>query len=132
MFALLEHETPTADRGAAATPGVHWDLLIQVAGQPLLPTWRLAANPLATPGPVPAERIGDHRPLYLDYEGEISGGRGRVRRLDRGPATIEHLAGAELRARLEGQHLAGRVEIARDPDGRTVFRHSRAPAPGRG
>jgi hypothetical protein len=35
-----------------------------------------------------AERIADHRPMYLDYEGPISGDRGRVVRLARG--TIEH------------------------------------------
>jgi hypothetical protein len=33
------------------------------------------------------QRIADHRSLYLDYEGPISGDRGVVRRLDRG--TIE-------------------------------------------
>jgi hypothetical protein len=33
---------------------------------------------------LPAERLADHRRLYLDYEGEISGNRGRVVRLIRG------------------------------------------------
>jgi hypothetical protein len=33
---------------------------------------------------LPAARLADHRRLYLDYEGEISGNRGRVVRLIRG------------------------------------------------
>lgn len=31
-----------------------------------------------------AERMGDHRRVYLEYEGEISGGRGHVRRVASG------------------------------------------------
>lgn len=31
-----------------------------------------------------AEHIGDHRPLYLEYEGEVTGNRGRVKRLKSG------------------------------------------------
>jgi hypothetical protein len=31
-----------------------------------------------------AERLGDHRAVYLDYEGPISGGRGRVARVAAG------------------------------------------------
>lgn len=30
------------------------------------------------------ERIADHRRVYLDYQGPISGGRGEVRQVDRG------------------------------------------------
>jgi hypothetical protein len=33
---------------------------------------------LGRPGFVHAERIGDHRRAYLNYEGAVSGGRGRV------------------------------------------------------
>lgn len=38
-----------------------------------------------------AERIGDHRALYLAYEGEIDGGRGRVTRLVAGRAEVLEL-----------------------------------------
>lgn len=44
-----------------------------------------------------AEAIADHRPLYLDYEGEISGGRGRVARLARGVVTAWAGDGATVR-----------------------------------
>ena len=33
---------------------------------------------------LPAQRIQDHRPAYLAYEGEVSGGRGNVKRLSGG------------------------------------------------
>jgi len=36
-----------------------------------------------------AERIADHRPEYLDYEGPISGDRGSVRLLSRGSVVNE-------------------------------------------
>lgn len=36
----------------------------------------------------PAERIGGHRLEYLDYEGPVSGGRGRVDRASAGDCTI--------------------------------------------
>jgi hypothetical protein len=36
-----------------------------------------------------AERIGEHRAAYLEFEGELTGGRGRVRRLARGELNIE-------------------------------------------
>ncbi len=38
---------------------------------------------------VNAERIADHRPAYLDYEGPISGDRGSVRLLSRGSVVNE-------------------------------------------
>lgn len=42
-----------------------------------------------------AERIGDHRAVYLEYEGELSGGRGSVARV----------AAGEVRAFSEGAAL---------------------------
>jgi hypothetical protein len=35
-----------------------------------------------------AERIGDHRAEYLSFEGEVSGGRGTVRRVAVGNAEV--------------------------------------------
>lgn len=36
-----------------------------------------------------AQRLGDHRAIYLDYQGPVSGNRGTVRRVARGWCTIE-------------------------------------------
>lgn len=124
MFVLLEHDT-TPSTSATRRKDVHWDLLVEAPGEERLPTWRLAQNPLRTSRDVPAERIQDHRRHYLDYEGPVSGDRGSVRRLDRGSAKIEHLAGAQLVVRLHGEHLAGRFEIATNDAGELVLRRLR-------
>jgi hypothetical protein len=91
-FTLSEH----------ATTPLHWDLFLEVGSS--LRTWSLASAP--GPGDFCIEALEhfDHRLAYLDYEGEVSGGRGTVKRLDTGtyeatwgPARIElRLAGALL------------------------------------
>lgn len=64
-FAALKHDYPE----------LHFDFLLEAAESAA--TWRLSARP--TPGTgVSAERIADHRLLYLDYEGPVSGNRGTV------------------------------------------------------
>lgn len=98
-FVILEHDWPN----------LHWDFLLEAGS--VLRAWRL----IAEPGPgrsVPAEPNADHRPLYLDYEGPVSGGRGRVRRWDAG--TFDWLADTAERVEVElrGDRLAGRFTIA--------------------
>lgn len=39
---------------------------------------------------LPAERLAEHRRRYLDYEGKISGDRGRVVRLASGTCRVTH------------------------------------------
>ncbi len=58
-------------------------------------TFRLAArvDQLAEAEVMQADRIDDHRRLFLDYEGEVSDGRGRVTRLACG--TILNVAPAQ-------------------------------------
>ncbi|MBI5864112.1 MAG: hypothetical protein HZB38_06360 [Planctomycetes bacterium] len=102
MFALLEHTT--AD-------GVHWAFLLEAPSQPLLLTWRLTKNPLEHAGPIDAERIQDHRPIYLEFEGELTGGRGVVRRLDRGGAMLLEKVEDRLRVRLNGRRMRGLFQI---------------------
>ena len=68
----------------------HYDWLVERAGLALVPTWRtgqIRPDDTAMES-FEAERIGDHRALYLDYEGEVSGGRGEVERVASG-AVIE-------------------------------------------
>ncbi|MBY0228562.1 MAG: hypothetical protein K2W96_04700 [Gemmataceae bacterium] len=70
-YALLSHDWPTP----------HLDLLLEDGAA--CRTWRLPALP--EPGAsVAAERLADHRLFYLDHEGPVSGGRGRVRRVAAG------------------------------------------------
>jgi DNA polymerase ligase (LigD)-like protein len=101
-FVVLEHDWPV----------VHWDLLLECG--PVLKAWRL----LAEPGPgraVPAEPNFDHRLLYLDYEGPLSGDRGRVRRWDAG--TYDGELGDEWEVRFAGRRLVVLARMTRTADG---------------
>lgn len=64
----------------------HHDWLVERAGIALVPTWRTGQSRPddASIESFEAQRIGDHRTLYLDYEGEVSGGRGVVERVAAG------------------------------------------------
>ena len=97
-FVILAHDWPFP----------HWDFLAERNG--VLRAWRLLTEP--KPGTdVASEPNFDHRLLYLDYEGPLSGNRGSVARWDAG--TCEWLRAdpecAELV--LYGRKLAGRVVI---------------------
>ncbi|MBY0458414.1 MAG: hypothetical protein K2V38_13825, partial [Gemmataceae bacterium] len=70
-FVILAHDWPTP----------HFDLLVEDGGA--LRAWRLLGEP-QDGGEIPAEPNAPHRLLYLDYEGPVSGGRGRVGRWDAG------------------------------------------------
>jgi hypothetical protein len=111
VFALLEHTVGEA---------VHWDLLIEQPEATGLATWRLAANPIRAAGPTPAERIADHRAVYLDYEGPLSDERGTVRRVDCGPAVIHSRSEQRWEVELFGAELRGRFELCRAHSGRVV------------
>jgi len=124
MFVLLEHNTTLADQPSTARADLHWDLLIQTPAQERLLSWRLARNPLETTAEIPATRIQDHHPRFLQFEGKLSRAPGFVRRLDRGPAGVEHLAPDTIAVTLEGQNLRGRFEIGPGHEGQTVFRRA--------
>jgi len=104
-FVILEHDYPQ----------LHWDLMVEAG--PALRTWRLPA-PLRPGQTIPATSLFDHRLLYLDYEGPISGGRGRVSRWEHGtftgqvqtqPPIVLHLQGERLRGILHLEHVQGDV-----------------------
>ena len=97
-FAILEHDWPS----------LHWDFLLESGG--VLRAWRVLAEP--TPGTqAQVEPIGDHRLLYLDYEGAVSNNRGTVKRWDAG--TFEWLTDTAERVEvvLQGKRVKGRVVI---------------------
>ena len=75
---LLRHTLPDAS--------AHLDWMIETAPDAALVTFRLT-SPMGA-GPFEAERIGDHRRAYLDYQGPVSGGRGEVARVASGEATL--------------------------------------------
>jgi hypothetical protein len=98
-FVLLEHDYPQ----------LHCDMMLQ-AGEALW-TWRLDAPPAGEA--VRAERIADHRILYLDYEGPISGNRGSVRRWDHGEFTWLLQEDDLIEVALQGERLRGRLRLRR-------------------
>jgi hypothetical protein len=97
-FVLLEHRWN----------GLHWDFMLE-NGQTLR-TWAIDA-PVAVGQDLPARDLPDHRSIYLDYEGEVSGGRGRVRRLDEGTYDTFVWSASLVRVRLQGVQLVGEVEL---------------------
>ncbi len=76
----------------------------------MLRAWRLLAEPAADVA-IAAEALPDHRPVYLDYEGPVSGDRGTVARWDTGEYAGE-LDGAKLSLTLKGRRLKGNASLA--------------------
>jgi hypothetical protein len=111
-FVILEHtwQSPpsiSCEKGRKGS-GVHFDLMLEVRGK--LRTWRLASPPVA--GVVQrVEASFDHRLVYLDYEGELSGGRGHVRRWDRGQYLGEAGDSDTVTIILLGERLFGRLQL---------------------
>jgi len=80
-----------------------------------LASWGIGADPLAASSgrPVEATRIADHRKAYLDYEGPVSGGRGRVNAVDRGQLHILSSGEDLWEFEFDGEILCGRFELHR-------------------
>ena len=76
-FVVLRHE---------CQPGFgkpsHWDLMLE-DGAALL-TWSLLELPTPGGAAVAAQRLPEHRLVYLEFEGPLSRGRGEVRRVAAG------------------------------------------------
>lgn len=98
-YVILQHDSPR---------GLHYDLLLETAT--LLSTWALAEPPTAG-CTISAQQLPDHRRLYLEFEGEISGGRGTVRQWDRGEYVIQTRNSTGLEFRVEGVKLRGRAKL---------------------
>lgn len=78
-YAILQHQFTGGDS--------HFDLLFETAPGSSLATWRSAVWPIE--GRTEVTRIKDHRRIFLDYEGEISGGRGYVTRVAGGDCEVD-------------------------------------------
>jgi hypothetical protein len=78
QFVVLRHE------GIAAP---HFDLMIESSPGSKLTTWRSKEWPIERQTEL--TRIGEHRREYLDFEGDLSGNRGRVRRVASGICRVE-------------------------------------------
>ncbi len=105
-FVVLLHETP-----AGYVHPTHFDMMFE-HGDVLL-TWAVEQLPTIEQS-VTAQRLPDHRPLYLDYEGPVSENRGTVKRIDRGDFDWVSQTPARYEARINGQKLRGTLVIEQD------------------
>jgi hypothetical protein len=92
----------------------HWDLMLDVGN--VLATWQLLEDPNSLtakePKPISATRIGDHRRAYLNHEGPVSGGRGKVNRVEQGSYEMVDQTKKLWTVRLEGTWLRGTFRLA--------------------
>jgi hypothetical protein len=93
-FVLLEHDHPFR----------HWDFMLETSD--VLRCWRLLAFP-SSGEKIKAEPLGEHRVLYLDYEGPVSGNRGKVVRCDAGTYRWHVDESNQVAVALCGSHLRG-------------------------
>ena len=105
---MLHHQfdDPTGDRGD------HFDFMLSppefgpedssVSRGELLWTWAIHTNPLdqSLPLKCSAERLPDHRVAYLEYEGPISGDRGRVQQVAKGTYEAANWSEEQIELRL--------------------------------
>ncbi len=118
-FVLLFHVCPP-DFGKPS----HWDLMLECEGA--LMTWSLAKLPTSWRTPaghgaieLVAARLPDHRLVYLDYEGPVSGDRGHVKRIDRGDYEVVDVSSEWLNVRLAGGLAIGEVRLPIAPPPQT-------------
>ena len=80
------------------------------AGQ--LWTWAITVNPLCQPLPLEcqAERLPDHRRIYLDYQGPVSGDRGHVQQAAKGTCEVVVWSEQDVKVRLRLDEAAGRKD----------------------
>jgi len=100
----ISHHTGSKD-------GDHYDLMLE-HGEGLR-TWRLV-NTAFQVFQV-ARQIKDHRKSYLDYEGEITGDRGRVKIWDTGTYTIDDWRDDRIQVALVGRSLKTRLIMTLGP-----------------
>ena len=97
--------------------GIHYDLMLEYGET--LKTWRIPQPPTMSPQTI--EQIQDHRILYLEYEGEISGHRGAVKIWDRGDYQLKQWSLSQIVIHLQGNQLSGNYLLQQTSDGKWRF-----------
>lgn len=100
----ISHHTGSKD-------GDHYDLMLE-HGEGLR-TWRLVNT--AFQAFQIARQIKDHRKSYLDFEGEVSGDRGRVKIWDTGTYTVDEWKDDRIQVALVGRALKTRLIMTLGP-----------------
>jgi hypothetical protein len=107
LYVILRHE---------GIEKPHFDLMFQTAPGSMLATWRAETWPLSAPALL--EKLPDHRTAYLTFEGQISGNRGTVRRVEQGICNVEQVGDRwtiNLRALPSGDVMV--LEFSKQSDG---------------
>lgn len=99
-FSILIHDHPF----------LHWDFLLEAGSA--CRTWRLLGPPESAGGIV-AEPLADHRLIYLDYEGPVSGDRGHVRQWDGGTFDWRLDEADVVEVDVAGAQIQGRISLRR-------------------
>ncbi|WP_072022240.1 DNA polymerase ligase N-terminal domain-containing protein [Zavarzinella formosa] len=116
-FALLLHDHPET----------HWDFLLETPEA--LRAWRLSRRPSLNEI-ILAEPLPDHRKLYLEYEGPISGNRGNVIREDGGEFQWMSETPDGVHVAISGSWLIGETTILKTESGLTFrWTNQGLPAP---
>lgn len=100
-YTILTHDHPVW----------HWDFLLDPGGEELLLSWRIRESPDKIEL-IAALRQFDHRRLYLDYVGPISGNRGSVAIWDQGEYEVregENLRANSIRISCLGSRIKGEI-----------------------
>src|SRR3569833_2805173 len=105
-FVVLRHEMPEG----SSRPS-HWDFMLEDG--PVLRTWAIDRATLNS-GAGHALQLSDHRLEYLEFEGDISGNRGRVTRFDRGEYEILERNELLWRVNLIGTTFRGECTLVRN------------------
>ncbi|HWL95685.1 MAG TPA: DNA polymerase ligase N-terminal domain-containing protein [Phycisphaerae bacterium] len=93
----------------------HFDLMVEEGDG--LATWKLADAPeTAASRALACQRIADHRRLYLEYEGLISGNRGEVKRHDEGRCLVQVDGTAHWEIDFHGKRITGQFELVQSSD----------------
>jgi hypothetical protein len=104
-FVVLRHVLP-----AGAARSSHFDVMLERDG--VLRTWACASLPEMGESQE-AEQLADHRPAYLEYEGDVSGNRGSVLRVAAGSYELVAESAEELQVRLASEQLSGLLVLKR-------------------
>lgn len=112
-FVILYHQVgPNTDRDHD-----HWDLMFEFENN--LKTWALNANPFTSTS-ISATQLTDHRLIYLEYQGDVGGGRGVVSQLECGEYTLESSSADQFVAKLAGKNFIGSVKLSRIENNRWI------------
>lgn len=99
-YVVLHHQMGASDK--IRDTDSHFDWMFD-RGDALW-TWATDQYPeLTSTGPLEAVRLADHRRAYLDYEGLVSGNRGKVSRVESGEFETIHETEDGFQFRVTGE-----------------------------